>query len=197
MGLQLVTAPAVQPVSSDVVKQFLHVEHTDKDDLIDKLIAAETAFAESFTGLALVAQTWDYFQDAFPAEDATAQYISLPLGNVISVTGVFYLDGDAAEQEWDAANYDVDLASVPARVHLADAASWPTTYDGVNAARVRFVAGQLDAGASPATPDVLADVQLAIMMRVQADFDGGEQAKALRDASEVYLKRRRITVSLG
>lgn len=197
MGLQLVTAPAVAPVSRETVKQFLHVEHTDKDDLIDVLIGAETAFAESFTGLALVSQTWDYYQDAFPAEDDDLQYIRLPLGNVISVTGVFYLDGDAVEQEWDVANYDVDLASVPARIHLADAASWPTTYDGVNAARVRFVAGQQDTGVSPASQDVLKDIQLAIMLRVQAGFDGGEQAKTLRDASEVYLKRRRITVSLG
>jgi uncharacterized phiE125 gp8 family phage protein len=197
MGLQLVSAPTVPPVSRDLVKQFLHVEHTEKDDLIDALIGAETAFAESFTGLALVAQTWDYFQDAFPAEADELEYIRLPLGNVISVTGVFYLDGDAIEQEWDAENYDVDLASVPARIHLADAASWPTTYDGMNAARVRFVAGQQDTGSSPSSPDVLKDIQLAIMLRVQADFDGGEQAKALRDASEVYLKRRRITVSLG
>jgi uncharacterized phiE125 gp8 family phage protein len=197
MGLQLVGAPTAPPVSRDLVKQFLHVEHTEKDDLIDALIGAETAFAESFTGLALVAQTWDYFQDAFPAEADELEYIRLPLGNVISVTGVFYLDGDAVEQEWDAENYDVDLASVPARIHLADAASWPTTYDGMNAARVRFVAGQQDTGSSPTSQDVLKDIQLAIMLRVQADFDGGEQAKALRDASEVYLKRRRITVSLG
>jgi uncharacterized phiE125 gp8 family phage protein len=197
MGLQLVSAPTVPPVSRETVKQFLHVEHTDKDDLIDTLISAETAFAESFTGLALVAQTWDYFQDAFPDEDATAQYIRLPLGHVISVTGVFYLDGDAVEQEWDVANYDVDLASVPARIHLADAASWPTAYDGVNAARVRFVAGLQDTGVSPTSQDVMKDIQLAIMLRVQAAFDGGEQAKALRDASELYLRRRRITVSLG
>jgi uncharacterized phiE125 gp8 family phage protein len=197
MALQLVTAPALAPVSREVVKSHLHVEHTDKDDLIDTYIAAETAYAEAFTGLALVSQTWDYFQDTFPADDAAYQYLRLPLGNVISVTGVFYLDGDGVEQEWDAANYDVDLASAPARIHLADAAAWPTVYDGVNALRVRFVAGQQDTGVSPATPDVLKDIQLAIMLRVQADFDGGDQAQALRDASEVYLKRRRITVSLG
>lgn len=197
MALELVTGADVAPVSRETVKEHLHVEHTEHDDLIDTYIAAETAFAESFTGRALVAQTWDYYQDAFPGESDNLQYVRLPLGKVLSVSAVYYLDADGAEQTWDAANYDVDLASVPARISLAANASWPTTYDGFNAVRVRFTAGTQDTGVSPTPEDVLKDIQLAIMLRVQADYDGGEQAAALRDVSEIYLKRRRIVVSLG
>jgi uncharacterized phiE125 gp8 family phage protein len=196
MGLQLVTAPTIPPVTRDMVKKHLRVEHTDKDDLIDLYIAAETSWAEDFTGRAFVVQTWDYFQDAFPGE-CDPQVIELPLGAVTSVTDVFYLDADGAEQTLDVGLYDVDLASVPARIHLAANASWPTIYDGMNGVRVRFTAGSEDTGVSPATPDVLKDIQLAIMLRVQADYDGGEDAQALRDASEIYLRRRRVHLALA
>jgi uncharacterized phiE125 gp8 family phage protein len=196
MALELVTAPAEVPVTRAMAKSHLRVEHTEKDDLIDLYIAAETAYAEDFTGRALVTQTWDYYQDAFPAE-GDPQQIRLPLGKVASVTAVYYLDADAVEQTLDAANYDVDLASVPARIHLSASGTWPTTYVGVNGVRVRFTAGSEDTGVSPATPDVLKDIQLAIMLRVQADFDGGEDAEALRAASLVYLKRRRVHLAIA
>jgi uncharacterized phiE125 gp8 family phage protein len=196
VGLQLVTGPAVPPVTRTTAKAHLHVEHTDDDDLIDTYIAAETAFAESFTGRALVSQEWDYYQDAFPAE-CDPQEIRLPLGKVLSVSAVYYLDAGGTEQTLDAANYDVDLASVPARVTISATGTWPTTYDGVNAVRARFTAGQEDTGVSPAEPDVLKDIQLAILLRVQADYDGGEAAKGLREASEIYLKRRRVHLALA
>lgn len=196
MALELVTAPAEPPVTRAMVKAHLKVDYTDADDLLDLYIAAETAFAEDFTGRALMSQTWDYYQDAFPAEDEP-QFIRLPLGKVTAVSAVYYLDADGAEQTLDTADYDVDLASVPARIHLSANGSWPTTYDGVNGVRVRFTAGQEDTGVSPATPDVLKDIQLAIMLRVQADYDGGEEAEGLRAASEIYLKRRRVHLSLA
>jgi uncharacterized phiE125 gp8 family phage protein len=196
VALELVTGPAVAPVTREMVKKHLRVEHDEKDDLIDTYIAAETAFAEAFTGLALVSQTWDYYQDAFPAE-SEPQFIRLPLGKVISVDAVYYLDASEVEQTLSASIYDVDTESVPARIHLSATGAWPTTYDGIRGVRIRFTAGQQDTGVSPATPDVLKDLQLAIMLRVQADFEGGEQAKGLREAADVYLRRRRIVVSLG
>lgn len=196
MSLQLVDAPDIAPVDRTMVKAHLRVEHSDDDALIDTYIAAETAYAEDFTGRALVAQTWDYFQDGFPTE-GTPQIIELPLGNVTAVTAVYYRDGDYTEQTLDAALYNLDLASSRARIRLAESASWPTIYDGVNAVRVRFTAGSADTGVSPATPDVLKDIQLAIMLRVQADYDGGEDAKPLRDAAEVYLRRRRLHLALA
>lgn len=196
MALQLVTAPATQAVSRADVKAHLRVEHTDHDGLIDSYIAAETAYAEDFTGRALVPQTWDYWQDAFPAE-CDPQVITLPLGKVTAVADVFYLDADGVEQTWDAANYDADLASVPARIRLADNASWPTTYDGMNAVRVRFTAGSADTGASPPAPDVMADIQLAIKLRVQADYIGGDDGPRLREIADGYLRRRRVHLALG
>jgi hypothetical protein len=113
------------------------------------------------------------------------------------VDAVYYLDAAEAEQTLDAGLYNVDTASIPARIHLAADGAWPSTYDGINSVRVRFTAGSVDTGVSPPSSDVLKDIQLAIMLRVQADYDGGEDAEKLRYASEIYLKRRRVHLALA
>ncbi|MDP3495662.1 MAG: head-tail connector protein [Hyphomonadaceae bacterium] len=195
MALQLVDAPADLFIDLATVKAHLRIDHDAHDDLLELLIAAETAYAEKFTGLALALQTWDYYQDAFPAE-ADPQIIRLPLGRVTDIDAVYYLDASGTEQTLDAALYDIDLAGIPARVALASSATWPPTYDGVNAVRVRFTAG-VDTGISPNSAEEMKDIQLAIMLRVQAGYDGGDRAQALLDASEIYLKRRRVIVSFA
>jgi uncharacterized phiE125 gp8 family phage protein len=187
MGLQLVTPPEESFVGLTTLKSFLRIDHDEQNSLLQTLLAAETTYAEGFTGRPLVLQTWDYYQDEFPTDGA----IHLPLDGVTAVSAVYYLDSAGGEQTLDAADYDVDLASRPVRVALASGASWPTSYEGINAVRVRFTAGAANA------EDYIADLQLAIMLRVKAGYDGGDQAQALRDAADVYLKRRRVIVSLA
>lgn len=196
MGLQRVTAPTSFPVTLAEVKAHLHVEHTLDDSSLNLYIAGETSYAEDFTGRAFVPQTWDYFTDAFPALGAP-QVITLPMPTIIDLTGVFYLDADGSEQEMDAALYVADLASQPARIGLADNASWPTIYTGLNAVRIRFDAGYQDGSVSPPAVDVLADIKVALLLRVEATYRGGENARVLRDAAEIYLRRRRVHLALA
>lgn len=196
MGLQRVTAPTEYPVTLDEVKAHLKIEHTDYDERIELYLAGETSFAEDFTGRAFVPQTWDYTFDAFPTQ-REPQTIELPLPKVIEITGVFYKDADGAEQELDAGLYNADLTSEPARIALASDGSWPTTQTAPGAIRVRFTAGWQDGSVSPPTVDVVADIKIAILLRVQATYDGGDDAQKLRDAAEVYLRRRRIHLALA
>jgi len=192
MSVRLVTAPGSYPVTIEEVKTHLRVDHDEMDDHIDLLIQAETAYVEDFTGRKLVPQTWDFFTDAFPTDGP----LGLPLPKVNSVV-VYYLDADGEEQALDADLYVADVDSEPARIGLAANASWPTVYAGLNAVRVRMTVGNEEAGSSPPTPDVLADMKLAIMLRVQASFDGGDSARGLRETAENYLRRRRVHLALA
>jgi uncharacterized phiE125 gp8 family phage protein len=196
MGLSLVTAPESYPVSLVEAKAHLRVEHEEHDTRISLYIAGETGYAESFMGRALVPQVWDYTLDAFPAA-ADPQIITLPMPKVISVDGVFYQDTDLAEQEWDAASYIADVTSDPARIGLASGVSWPTPCTGLNAIRIRFTTGYLDATVSPALVAVREDIKIAILLRVQATYQGGENADKLRDAAEIYLRRHRNHLALA
>jgi uncharacterized phiE125 gp8 family phage protein len=196
MGLSIVTAPSEYPVTLTEAKDYLRVDSSDFDDEIELIIAAETAYAEIFTGCKFVPQTWDVYLDAFPTE-TERQVISLPFSTVIGVDGVFYQDRSGGDQEMDAGLYVVDRAGRPARIGLALSATWPQTSGNINAVRIRVTTGDQDATVSPAVADVPSDVKLAILFRIKASFDGGDEAGRLMEIAEMYLKKHRVVVSLA
>lgn len=135
MGLTLITPPASFPVALAEAKTHLEYEDTDRDNLINGLIAAATDYVEQWTGKSLIAQTWRLTLDAF------SDTIQFPKNPVQSVTALTYYDTLGALQTFSADDYTVDTASNPAWLVLNSDASWPAIADGVNMVRVDFVAG--------------------------------------------------------
>ena len=146
MPLNLITGPAVEPITSANVKTKLGIGSADtsSDSQIGWMIPAARRYVENRTGRALINQTWQLFLDEFPA------LIELPLGVVSSVTHVKYTDASGTVQTLDAADYQTDLVSVPARIAPSYASmSWPGTRERTfNAVEVQFVAGYGAAGGS-------------------------------------------------
>lgn len=130
-----VTPPAVEPLGLQELKDHLRVTHAREDALIDALIPAARRRAESFTGRALITQTWDRTLDWFPAE------IILPKPPLQSVTSINYVDSAGAAQLLDSADYQVDIASQPGRVKPAYGETFPQTRRDYGAVVVRFTAG--------------------------------------------------------
>jgi uncharacterized phiE125 gp8 family phage protein len=169
MGLKLVTAPADWPITLEQAKAHLRVDTDDDDDLIEALIDAAVESAELFQGRALVDQTWDLYLDAFPCSRweglRRVNQIEIRKPPLIEVAGVFYLDSSGAEQTLSASLYTVDTANEPGRVVLKSG-SWPTLPDLANAVRVRFRAGYLDQGVSPAVENVPKSTKAAILIMI-------------------------------
>jgi len=191
MSLTLITAPSLEPMTLAEAKLHLRVDGTDEDDLITALIVAARRRAEHLLTRALITQTWELTLDEFPAAD-----IQLPKPGVLSIVSVKYLDSAGIEQTVDSADYALDAATTPGWVLLASDATWPTTYDGANAVRVRFTCGY-----GPAASDVPADVvawcklQVGALYRNREGFAAGQSVvelpgrffDALLDAERVYL----------
>lgn len=189
MSLDLITAPALEPVSLAQAKLHLKVDHSEDDTLIGGLIVAARRMAEHQTQRALVTQTWELVLDAFPAAE-----IQLAKPKVLSIVWVKYLDAAGALQTLDSAAYALDAATLPG--YVVPVSTWPSTYDGANAVRVRFTAGY-----GPAAADVPADVvawmqlQIGALYRNREAFAAGYSVAelpnrfvgALLDAERVYL----------
>ena len=151
MGDVLVTPPAAYPVSIEETKAHLRVEFDDDDALIEAMLQAAIGYAESFTGRALIDQTWDLFLDAFPTDGSA---IRIPRPPLIAVTAVYYRDSAGDEQEFDSSNYLTDTSpSDKSRLQLAYGKSWPSPQTRINAVRIRYRAGYLKP-LSPAEADV-------------------------------------------
>jgi uncharacterized phiE125 gp8 family phage protein len=139
VSLRLITPPTETPVSLPEVKTHLRIDHSDEDSYLTSLIAVATATLDGRDGLlgrALMPQTWELVLDQFPGGA-----IEIPLGPLISVTSVAYVDPDEVAQVVAADSYVADTESRDGWIVPIAGFSWPTTVGGINAVRIRYVAG--------------------------------------------------------
>lgn len=140
MKLVLVTPPITSPVDLPSAKLHLRVDTDEDDTYIESLIATATASAEDTTRRALLTQTWDYSLDGWPWCHA----ITLPLGNLQSVTSVKWKDTAGTETTLTlTTDYLVETnGEQPGRVVLPYGGSWPTgTLYPSNPITIRYVCG--------------------------------------------------------
>lgn len=161
MGYTLVTAPTTTVISVEEAKLHLRVTEDDEDTLIQSLIKAATAFAETWTKRQFITATYDLYLDTFPSSDwgygadgweYKRSEIVVPKPPLQSVTSVKYYDIDGVLQTLVATTYDVDLSVDPGRIRIAYNQSWPSVQSKSNAIVIRFVCGY---GLAPAVPDTI------------------------------------------
>jgi len=132
--LTRITPPAVRPLSLDEARDHLRVTQNAEDALISMLIETAEAWLDGWRGvlgLALEPQTWELSLDRFPAGA-----FCIPLGPVVSVTSVSYVDAEGAEQVLAPAEYEADGERV------RPVGGWPSTGPTMGAVKIRFVAGE-------------------------------------------------------
>lgn len=175
MGLTLVTAPSVEPVSLDDAKLYLRIDGTDEDAVIGDLIKAARTVVEQKGRLALITQTWDYTLDAWP------DVIRIPIGPVQSVVSVTYVDSNGTTQTLDPAEYQVDNSQNPARITPAYGRVWPVARVQPNSIAVRFVAGFGDT-----TADIPRDLRQALLLLL-GHFYENREAVTVGSVTEVPM----------
>lgn len=160
MALTLITGPAVDPVTLAEAKRHCRVDMADDDGMIADLVSAATRYCEQFTHRRFISQVWDDRRDAVPATVWTA-----PVGPVLSIDSVTYVDLDGATQTWSSALYRTDIpagdAAAPARLTPIYSGQWPQARSITNTFVVRMTVGY---GASAAS--VPADIKAAIKLMV-------------------------------
>lgn len=185
MSLSLTTPPSVEPVSLDEARTHLKVDTTDDDALITSLICAARARAEWHTGRAFVTQRWTLWRDSWPC-DGIIEIPLPPLQSVASVTA-YALDDSATVL--DAATYQIDIASSPARLSLKSPP--PINLRRINAVAIAFTAGYGDAGG-----DVPAPVREAILKMIANFYVNRGDAAAVTPTEALALLAPYRIVSL-
>ncbi len=119
-----------------------------EDDLLTAIITSSREHVEDITRRALLTQTWDYYLDAFPAED----YFKLPFGNLQSVTHLKYTDSDGTITTMtEDTDYIVETnGDQCGRIVLPYGETWPSfTAFPSNPIVCRFVCGWTTAALVP------------------------------------------------
>jgi uncharacterized phiE125 gp8 family phage protein len=115
--------------------------NTTQDPLLSRLIVSARETVENYTKRALITQTWQQRQTAFPWFRKPL-YLWRP--NLLAVSTIVYLDESGATQTLAADQYEVDPRSLPGAVWEAIGVDWPSTYamaERPNTVMVEFTAG--------------------------------------------------------
>lgn len=152
MRLTQVTAPEVEAIGVDEVKEYLEIFHSDRDDLIGTLIGAVTSYLDGPSGIlgrVICEQVWALELTQWPAVR-----LALPVEPLTSVV-VSYIDAEGAEQTLPSSAYQViglgDLGQVSTRPELIweANASLPPLGAGMFPVTVTMTGGAATAGAVP------------------------------------------------
>jgi len=178
-GLELVTAPLVEPIKLQEAKDYVRQDDSTDDELIVQCIKAARKFCERQTQKTFITQTWNMFIDNFPRNneiprrepwwDGTREgpisllnrgtdFIEIPKGPLISVTEVVTVDEADVELTFDASNYLVDNKRDFGRIYLKKSSVWPFVDRPVNGIRIKFISGY-----GPAGTDIPEDLHKAIL----------------------------------
>jgi len=193
MGLNLVAAPASDPIALDEAKSHCRVSLsvTDEDGLIAGYILAARQHAEGYTRRAFVAQTWGFtLDDDWPqAVDRrihrTQDRITLPKPPVQSVASVSYVDLNGASQILDPSQYRVarlNQERAEAFIEPAFGVTWPSVRRQSETITVRMICGY-DATLNP-FPET---IRQAMLLTIKYFFDNRGDTDQMPPAAENLL----------
>jgi uncharacterized phiE125 gp8 family phage protein len=148
--------------------------NTTSDPMLGMLIKAARKVSENVTGRGLITQTWERVLDKFPSKE-----IEIGMLPIQSVTSLKYYDDASVLQTMDAADYVLDVDTLPGWVLPAQDVTWPTTLDMAQAVIVRFVTGYGSAGSS-----VPAEIRMWISAQCAAAYNNPD---ALMDGKYACL----------
>lgn len=133
--IQVITAPASEPVTLAEAKLHCHVDGSEEDTLLTNLIVAAREYCEAHQNKAYITQTLEETLDGWPSFPH-----ELPRPPLASVASIKYYGMDNTEYTLGAANYYTDAASN--RICLTYGVTLPTvTLREMAAVKITYTAG--------------------------------------------------------
>jgi uncharacterized phiE125 gp8 family phage protein len=127
---------AVNPLFTTAeAKDFLKVDTTADDTLIDSLIKAATQSCQIFTNRYFLTTVVTQYSDKWDG------IYTLYKSPVIGITHIKYFDSNDTEQTLASSNYILDNVSQPARIGIAINGTLPDLADRINAVHVQYKVG--------------------------------------------------------
>lgn len=161
--IERVAQPTDEALLLAEVKGQLRIDAvvTDDDAFLTRCIKAAREMVEGpdGAGVAIMASQWRVGLDCLPAE------VRIPMGPVLSIDSIVYLDSDGAEQTLDPAGYQWRRGHYEARILPAYNAFWPATRLQYNAVTIEFTAGFTGTEEDPVKRDMIPS-HLLVAMRM-------------------------------
>ena len=142
MGLKIINAPPVEPVTLDEIKDHLKILHDYENSTLESLIKAARESIEKESNRSFVQQTILLTFNSWPAFP-----VEIRKPPLVSVTKIEYKTKEGDLLVWDPINYIVDDFSFIAKIYLASEGTFPSDeLYPVNAIQITYAAGYAPVG---------------------------------------------------
>ena len=168
---------AVNPLfTTQEAKDFLKVDTTADDALIDSLIKAATQSCQIFTN--------KYFINTIVTQysDNWIEFYRLYKSPVIAITHVKYYDTNDTLQTLHPSNYILDNSSQPARIGISVDGTLPNLADRINAVEVKYSVGY-----GELSSDVPEGIKQAVLITIGNWYENRQTVITGRTATELPL----------
>ena len=175
-SLKVDTAATTPIFTTAEAKDFLKVDTTADDTIIDNLVAAATESCQIYTN--------QYFINTIVTQysDNWKEFYSLYKSPVSSITHIKYYDTNDSLQTLAASNYILDDTYEPARIGIAVDGELPNVADRINAVQVKYTVGY-----GTASTDVPEGIRTAIILTVVNWYENRQSVITGRTATELPL----------
>lgn len=180
----VITPPIEMPVSLELVKQHLRVDHDDDDELIEQYIAAAVGMFDGWNGSlhrCLVSQELEQAYARF------SECMEIPLGDVIELIELTYLDSSGDTQTLSINDFQSINRGGKNYLIAPNGYSFPQTLVAVNAIRLKYKAGFGDAAKVPTA------IKQAILLTVGHFYENHDATTTERNLKELPLGVERLT----
>lgn len=157
------TAPVIEPITVDELKDHLRVETNDFDLELQSLIAVARKSLEIETGLVVFTSTRKMYFDGFPPNSYSRLFLyGTP---VQSVTHIKYYDSDGAQQTWSGSNYQLQEGR-PNYVQCVFGKTWPAHRSIQDRVEIQYICGKTTTAA------IDERIKQALKIYCSLQFDG-------------------------
>ena len=170
MAIVRIADAVVEPVTLDEAKAHLRVTDAAEDAYISRLIKTARQAVETFTGRALMAQSFVLSLDAWP-RDPCRPWVDIPRPPLIAVTSVKTYDATGTAAIWDPAQYRVDRIAAPGRLYRNPGSIWPMPGRAQAGIEITF-----DAGYGTDVDDVPEPLRQGVLLQLAQLFENREPA---------------------
>jgi len=157
-------------------KDFLKVDTTADDTLIDNLIKAATESCQIYTNQYFMTTIVEQYSDTW------AEFYTLYKSPVSEITHIKYYDSDDTEQTLASSNYILDDVSKPARIGISVKGSLPNLANRINAIHVKYTVGY-----GSASTDVPDGIKQAVLLTLGNWYENRQTVITGRTATELPL----------
>jgi len=175
-SLKEVTLSETPLFTTAEAKDFLKVDTTADDTLIDNLIKAATESCQIYTNQYFLNTVVEQYSDKW------SEVYTLYKSPVSAITHIKYYDTNDSEETLDDSNYILDDVSKPARIGLAVDATLPSLSDRINAVHVKYTVGY-----GTASTDVPDGIKQAVLLTLGNWYENRQTVITGRTATELPL----------